>query len=91
VDLSRFKGIAKNLTLAGMLSQIGCLTAFIAIAALGIGLWIDSTLNTKPIFTIILLLLSIPVSVFVLIRVSLDTAAQIQTPQKEAEKKEGEN
>jgi F0F1-type ATP synthase assembly protein I len=74
-----------------MFSQIGCVTAVIAIGALLAGLWVDSLLQTKPTFTVIFLLLSIPISVYVLVRVALDTAARLQASQKDAEKKEGDN
>jgi F0F1-type ATP synthase assembly protein I len=84
-------GIAKNLALAGMLSQIGCMTAVIVVTALLGGLWLDSRLNTKPLFTALFLLLSIPVNVYSLVRVALTTAAQFQSEIKNEDKKEGEH
>lgn len=82
-------GIAKNLVLAGMLSQIGCVTAIIVVAALLGGLWVDSRLNTKPLFTALFLLLSIPINVYSLVRVALTTAAQFQSEIKNVKEKEG--
>jgi F0F1-type ATP synthase assembly protein I len=70
--------VAQNLALAGMVSQIGCVTVVIVIGALLLGLWLDNMLGTKPILTIGLLILSIPVSTYSLIRVALSTAAQFQ-------------
>ncbi|NLG98025.1 MAG: AtpZ/AtpI family protein [Chloroflexi bacterium] len=51
-----------NLTLAGAAGQVGCVTLLIVIAAALGGLWLDDTFQTRPVFTIILLLASIPVS-----------------------------
>ena len=87
---NRLLGVAKNLALAGTLSQIGCMTAAIAVAALLVGLWVDSRLNTKPVFAALLILLSIPVNVYVLVRVVQSTAAQFQSETKDENKKEGE-
>ena len=44
--------------------EVGCLTLFIVILALVVGLWLDRTLGTRPMFTIILLLGSAPFSLF---------------------------
>jgi len=51
-----------NLTLAGAAGQVGCVTLIIVIAAVFGGLWLDARFETRPTFTIILLLASIPIS-----------------------------
>jgi len=42
--------------------QVGFLTLIIIFASLLLGLWLDSTFDSRPIFTIVLLVLSMPVS-----------------------------
>ncbi len=62
-----------NLTLAGVAGQVGCLTLLIVLAAVLGGLWLDAHFQTKPVFTIILLIVSIPVSLaamFVIVRIA---------------------
>ena len=86
---NRPQGIAKNLVLAGMVSQVGCVTVVIVVGALLGGLWADSLFNTSPLFTVLFLLLSIPVSVYSLVRVALSTAAQFQSDIKHEEKEGG--
>ncbi len=56
-----------NLTLAGVAGQVGCVTLLIALAAVFGGLWLDARLQTRPTFTIVLLLASIPVSLFAML------------------------
>jgi hypothetical protein len=51
-----------NLTLAGVAGQVGCVTLIIILAAVLGGLWLDNRFQTRPIFTAVLLLASIPVS-----------------------------
>jgi hypothetical protein len=51
-----------NLTLAGAAGQVGCVTLIIVLAAVFGGLWLDARFQTRPTFTIVLLLASIPVS-----------------------------
>ena len=51
-----------NLALAAVAGQVGCLTTVIIVAALLAGLFIDSRLDTRPTFTIILTVLSVPVT-----------------------------
>jgi F0F1-type ATP synthase assembly protein I len=88
VNPNRLAGIARNLALAGALSQIGCMTTIIVVAALLGGLWLDSRLNTKPLFTVLFLLVSIPVNVYALVHVALTTAAQFRSEIKDVEDKE---
>lgn len=89
MDSNRPGGVVKNLALASMMSQVGCVTVVIVIGALLLGLWVDSQFDTKPLFTIVFLLGSIPVSLYSLVRVALSTAAQFQAETKTEEKKEG--
>lgn len=86
---NRPDGIAQNLVLAGLVSQIGCVTVVIIVGALLGGLWADRLFNTSPLFTVLFLLLSIPVSVYSLVRVALSTAAQFQSDIKHKEKEGG--
>jgi hypothetical protein len=51
-----------NLTLAGAAGQVGCVTLVIILAAVLGGLWLDARFQTRPMFTAILLIASIPVS-----------------------------
>jgi len=78
VSSNRPESVARNLALAGMLSQVGCVTVVISLGALLAGLWVDSLLGSKPIFAVAFLLLSIPVSLYSLVHVALSTAAQFQ-------------
>jgi ABC-type transport system involved in cytochrome c biogenesis permease subunit len=59
---------ALNLTLASIAGQVGCLTLVIIFVALFAGLWLDRYFDTRPIFTIILLLSSVPVTLFLMFR-----------------------
>jgi len=56
-----------NLTIVGIISQVGCLTLVIILAALFGGMFLDSRMGTKPWFTIGLILASIPVSLFLMV------------------------
>ena len=54
---------AFNLTLAAVAGQVGCLTIVVVLAALFAGLYLDSRFGgDRPIFTIVLMLASIPVT-----------------------------
>lgn len=60
---------AFNLTLASVAGQVGCLTLGIIFVALFGGLWLDRSLGTRPLFTILLLIGSVPVTLLVMFRV----------------------
>ncbi len=69
---------ALNLGLAGMAGQVGFLTLVIVFAALFGGLWLDRRFETKPLFTILLLIGSVPVTIFVMFRVAMSAVAKIK-------------
>jgi F0F1-type ATP synthase assembly protein I len=69
----------KNLALVGAFSWIGFLTLIIALGALLGGMWLDAQWGTKPIFTVGLLILSIPINIFLQFRAALNVAKQIQS------------
>jgi len=77
--------VAFNLTLAAVAGQVGCLTLIIVLAALFGGLWLDNRYNSRPLFTIILMIGSIPVTLiamFLVVRAATSrlTSAKNETP-----------
>jgi F0F1-type ATP synthase assembly protein I len=68
-----------NTILATVVGQVGCLTPLILLGALFAGLWLDRQFNTKPLFTILFIVGSAPVSVFVLYRIVRMATAKLKT------------
>jgi len=58
------------------------LTLVVIFAALFAGLWLDKILDSKPLFTIVLMLVSIPVTLFLTFRVVRAATARIQPAKK---------
>ena len=63
------KQYAYNLTMAAVAGQVGCLTLVIIFGALIAGLWLDRSFATKPLFTILFMIASMPVTLYVMFRV----------------------
>jgi F0F1-type ATP synthase assembly protein I len=61
-----------------MVGQVGCLTLIIILASVFGGLWLDNTFGTKPVFTLVLLLAGIPISVLVMLLVARKTLARLK-------------
>ena len=81
--------------MANLVGQVGCVTAIVAIAiiavAFGAGWFLDNFLgNEKRIFTVLFLLLSFPVTLYAMVRISLAMVrkAQQRVEQTNQEKKE---
>jgi len=55
-----------NLTLAAVTGQVGCLTLIIIFAALFLGRWLDNRFGSSPLFTIGLMIGSVPVTLVVM-------------------------
>lgn len=72
-----------NFTLASVAGQVGCLTLLIVIVAVLGGLWLDNYYQSKPMFTVGLLIASIPVSLAVMIVVVKFATSKIKTKQSE--------
>jgi F0F1-type ATP synthase assembly protein I len=70
-----------NLTLASVVAQVGCLTFVIILGAVLGGLWLDNYYGSKPIFTVGLLIVSIPVSLAVMILVVRYATSKIKIKQ----------
>ena len=68
-----------NTILATVVGQVGCLTPVILLGALFAGLWLDRQFETKPLFTILFIVGSAPVSVFVLYRIVRSATAKLKT------------
>jgi uncharacterized membrane protein YfhO len=71
-----------NITLTVLAAQSGCLSLVLVFGALLLGLWLDAQTGQRGPFTVGLLLLSIPISLFVMVRVALSAVKQIQPPRK---------
>lgn len=75
-----------NLTLVGVVGQVGCLTLVIILGAVLGGLWLDAQFQTRPVITIILVLASIPISLalmFLVVRAATSKIKHnLQNPQK---------
>jgi len=71
---------ALKMALLGVIGQVGCLTLLIILIALVAGLWLDGQFHTRPLFTLILVLASVPVTLFVMFRLVLSIAPRLQVP-----------
>lgn len=69
-----------NLTYAAIAGQAGCLTLTIVFSALLGGLWLDSQLNQSGLCVFGALVLSIPISLFAMLRLALSAINRIQLP-----------
>ena len=67
-----------NTLLIVLVGQVGCLTTVIVLASVFGGLWLDQTFGTKPLFTLILLIAGIPISVLLMIFISRRTLARMK-------------
>ena len=67
-----------NMALAAVAGQVGCLTLAIIIATLFGGLWLDAQFDTKPLFTVILLVGSIPFTIILMFLVVRKATSKIK-------------
>jgi hypothetical protein len=55
-----------NMTLALVTGQVGCLTILIIFAALFVGRWLDAQFASSPLFTIVLMVGSVPITLILM-------------------------
>ena len=70
---------ALNLGLAGIAGQVGFVALLIVAVALGAGLWVDRLLNVRPLFMILFLIGSVPITIFIMIRLALGAVSKVET------------
>lgn len=68
-----------NFTLAVAAGQVGCLTLAIVLVAILAGLWLDNHFQTRPTLTLVLVVLSVPISVIVMLAVVRSAVGRIKT------------
>ena len=81
---SEKKGNARNLVIAALVGQVGVLTLVIILAAVFGGLALDARFDTKPWFTVGLLLASIPISLFTMVSLVRKAVAKIKVGKSQA-------
>ncbi len=83
---------ALNMTIIGLVGQVGCLTLLILLASVFIGLWLDTYFGTRPWITIGMLVISIPIALVVMFFVTRKATdkfkKEFEARQKERLKKE---
>lgn len=67
----------RNLALAATAGLSGCATLVIVMAALLIGLWLDAQFDRPGLFVFGLLILSVPLSLYTMLRITLAAVARI--------------
>lgn len=72
------KQINQAALMAGVVGQVGCLVVLIIGLALGAGVLIDRFLGTRAIFTVLLMVGSVPVALYITVRLSLTAVARAQ-------------
>lgn len=66
-------------TMAKVMGQVGCITLILVGVAFGAGVLLDNLLNLeRRIFTIIFLVGSVPVALYLITRVAMGTVAKAQ-------------
>lgn len=70
--------VSYALAMAGILGQAGCVTLLLVGAGLGLGLWLDARFDTRPIFTLLFVLGSVPITMYLLFRMVMSNTARLQ-------------
>ena len=69
-----------NLTLAVVTGQVGCLTIVIILVAFLAGSWLDNQFGYDALFTVILMVASVPVTLIVMFWVVRSVTARFAKP-----------
>ncbi|MCL4867427.1 MAG: hypothetical protein KJ063_00530 [Anaerolineae bacterium] len=67
----------------GVVTQVGCGTVLLIGLALGGGMLLDNLLNTGRIITVVLMVGSVPVSLYLIFKIWLRAITQMQAKEKE--------
>ena len=70
--------IVQTALLANVVGQVGCGTIIIIALCFGGGVLLDKILDTKPVFTILFTVGSVPLTLYVIVRLTLETVTRAQ-------------
>lgn len=70
----------RNLSYAALAGQAGCVTLLVVFGALLVGLWLDARLGQRGPCVFGLLIVSVPVSLWLMLRIALGAVNRIQPP-----------
>ena len=80
------RGIVKNLLIV-LVGQVGCITLVVILISVRLGLWLDDYFQTRPAYTLGLLLAGIPLSVWLMLLVARRTLSRL-TKQDDLQRKD---
>ena len=66
-----------------VVAQVGCFTPVIILGALFAGLWLDRTIASRPLFTILFIIGSMPVSIVVLFMIVRSAMKRLKSERKQ--------
>lgn len=66
-----------NLAAAGLAGQIGCVVPVIILVSVLLGLWLDRTFGTGRLITLIMVLGSLPVSIYLTFRLAMRAVSEM--------------
>jgi F0F1-type ATP synthase assembly protein I len=66
-----------------VVAQVGCFTPVIILGALFVGLWLDRTFDSRPLFTILFIIGSMPVSIVVLFLIVRSAMKRLKSERKQ--------
>jgi F0F1-type ATP synthase assembly protein I len=80
------RGILRSLLIV-LVGQVGCITLVVILISVRVGLWLDAYFQTRPLYTLALLLAGIPLSVLLMLVVARRTLTRL-TKDKESRAKD---
>ena len=88
MDSEQNQPINLAMTLASVMSQVGCLVVLVIGLSLGAGILLDNFLDTDRIFTAIFIIGSFPVAIYVILRLVMRAQKQLIEANKTEDKSE---
>lgn len=88
MDSKQSQPIDLAVSLASVLSQVGCLVVLLIGLALGAGILLDNFLETGRIFTALFIIGSFPVTIYVVLRLVMRAQKQLVEANKTEDKSE---
>jgi F0F1-type ATP synthase assembly protein I len=76
---------ALNMTMVAVAGQVGCLTVVVIIVSLILGLFLDRQFDTRPVFTIVFLIGSIPVTLVTMFWVVRKATSHVKPVSKDTQ------